>query len=141
MAKYLDDLQPWSALLLRLVLGTAMLYNGWDKVVPHGGFHGNNTFSALQHWNSFVLHLGMPAWLGTVSALTEFAGGFCLLLGFLTRLFALLVAINMLVAIAKVNIHHGYTGSQYSIALTAIALMLLFFGAGALALDRRIGLA
>ena len=140
MLKFLDALQPWAAMALRLVLGVAMLYNGWDKVVPAGGFHGNNTFSALQHWNVFVLHLGMPAWLGTISALTEFFGGICLILGLLTRFFAVLVMINMLVAIAKVNVHRGYTGSQYSVALAAIALMLASCGAGALSLDRRLGL-
>ena len=140
MSKYLNNLQPVSLLLLRLALGTAMLYNGWHKVIPAGGFHGNNTFTALQHWNVFILHLGMPAWLGTISALTEFLGGIALLLGLFTRFFALLVAINMLVAIAKVNIHHGYDGSAYSIALVAMALVLLSFGGGTLALDRRLGM-
>ena len=141
MSKYLDNLQPWAILFVRLTLGTAMLYNGWHKVIPAGGFHGSNIFSALQHWNAFVLHLGMPAWLGTVSALTEFLGGVALLLGLLTRFFAFLVAINMAVAVAKVNVHHGYDGSQYSLALIALALALLSFGSGTLAMDRRIGLA
>ena len=94
-----------------------MLYNGWDKVVPAGGLHGSNLFSALEHWNQFVLRLGMPAWLGTVSALTEFAGGILLLLGLASRLVAVLVVLNMAVALWKVNVHHGYTGSQYSLAL------------------------
>lgn len=140
MRRYLDGMQPWGALLLRLVLGVAMVYNGWHKVIPAGGFHGNNTFAALQHWNAFVLHLGMPAWLGTVSALTEFLGGMALVLGLFTRFTAFLVALNMAVALVKVNVHHGYDGSQYSLALLAIALMLVFTGPGTLALDDRIGL-
>lgn len=118
-----------------------MLYNGWDKVVPTGGVHGNNLFRALEHWNQFVVHLGMPAWLGTVSALTEFVGGILLLLGLLTRVTGLLVAINMAVAIWKVNLHQGYPGSQYSIALLSIALVVAAFGGGAFAADRRLGLA
>lgn len=140
MRRYLDGMQPWGAVLLRVVLGIAMLCNGWDKVVPTGGFHGNNVFSALQHWNLFVLHLGLPAWLGTVSALTEFFGGIALILGIFTRIVALLVACNMAVALLKVNIHHGYQGSQYSLALLVIAIMLVFTGAGTLALDDKIGL-
>ena len=40
MNRFFEGLQPWAALLIRLALGASMLYNGWDKVVPHGGFHG-----------------------------------------------------------------------------------------------------
>jgi putative oxidoreductase len=47
----------------------------------------------------------------------------------------------MLVAIAMVNRHHGYAGSEYSLALFVIALMLTFYGPGAAALDRRLNLA
>ncbi len=125
---------------MRLTLGVAMLYNGWDKVVPASGLHGNHLFSALQHWNEFMVRLGIPAWLGTVSACTEFFGGILLLAGLLTRLVALLVAVNMAVAIWKVNVHHGYVASQYSAALVVMALLLVTAGGGALALDRRLGL-
>ncbi len=140
MTRVLEGLQPWAALLLRLALGMAMVYAGWPKVMPAGGFHGNNMFSALQHWDAAVLHMGLPAWLGIVSALTEFLGGILLLLGLLTRFVAVLVAINMAVALWKVNLHHGYAGSQYSLALLTMALMLAAYGSGALALDRRLGL-
>ena len=141
MSKWLNSLQPLGALFLRLVLGVAMLYNGWDKVIPAGGFHGHNTFAAIDHHAHYVVSLGLPYWLGCLSALTEFLGGALLILGLLTRFAAFLVATNMLVAILFVNIHHGYTGSQYSLALFVIALMLLFFGPGKAALDRRLGLA
>jgi putative oxidoreductase len=50
------------------------------------------------------------------------------------------VACNMLVAIIMVNRHSGYTGSEYSLALFVIGIMLLFYGAGVLAVDRKIGL-
>jgi putative oxidoreductase len=141
MSKSLNNLQPWGAFFLRLVLGTAMIYHGYDKVIPHGGFHGGNTFSALDHHSHFVASLGFPYWLGYVSALTEFIGGILILLGLLTRFAAFLIACNMLVAIVMVNRHHGYSGSEYSLALFVIALMLLFYGAGACALDRKIGFA
>jgi uncharacterized membrane protein YphA (DoxX/SURF4 family) len=39
-----------------------------------------------------------------------------------------------------VNIHGGYGGAQYTLALIPMALMLVVAGSGALSLDRRFGL-
>jgi putative oxidoreductase len=141
MSKSLNNLQPWGALFLRLVLGIAMLYHGWSKVIPAGGFHGGNAFSAIERHSHYVASLGLPYWLGIVSALTEFVGGALLLLGLFTRFAAFLVSVNMLVALIMVNRHHGYSGSEYSLALLVIALMLFFYGAGVCALDRKLGFA
>jgi putative oxidoreductase len=140
MSKTLNNLQPWGAFLMRLVLGVAMMAHGYSKVVPAGGFHRGNTFSALEHFAHYVSSLGLPWWLGYVSALTEFLGGLLILLGLLTRFAAFMIACNMAVALLLVTRHHGYSGSEYSLALFVIALMLLFYGAGTVALDRRLGL-
>jgi putative oxidoreductase len=137
MTGWLNSLQPWGSFLLRLVLGIAMVYYGYDKVVPA---HGHGTFSALEHHAHFVASLGLPYWLGYISAFTEFFGGILLVLGLFTRFAAFLITINMLVALVMVNRHHGYAGSEYSLALFAMAVMLLFTGVGAMGLDRRIGL-
>lgn len=96
--------------------------------------------SAMNHWAHFVQGLGMPLWLGYVSALTEFLGGLFLILGFLTRFCAFLVMINMLVALVRLNIHKGYSGAELPIALVAIAFLLILTGSGKAALDRRLGL-
>lgn len=136
MSKSLNSLQPWGALFLRLVLGCAMVYHGYHKVIPSSG---HSIFSAMQHHTHTVASLGLPYWLGYVSALTEFFGGILILLGFFTRFAALMIAANMLVALIAVNARHGYSGSEYPLALLAIALMLFFYGAGVLALDRKIG--
>lgn len=125
---------------MRLALGAAMICHGYSKVIPAGGFHRGNAFSALDHFAHYVSTLGLPYWLGYVSALTEFLGGILILLGLLTRFTAFMIACNMAVALIMVNRHHGYSGSEYSLALLVIAVMLLFFGAGAAAMDRKIGL-
>lgn len=138
MGRWLDGLQPWGALLLRLVLGIAMVYHGYGKVVLPNGFHGN-PLAAMEHFSRFVAGLGLPPWLGYVSALTEFLGGALLVLGLFTRFAAFMVAINMTVALVTVNLHKGYAASEYALALTTMALMILFYGAGAAALDRRFG--
>jgi putative oxidoreductase len=131
MTKWLDSLQPWGALFLRLALGLSLGVHGYRKVVPHG---------ALHHFGHYVVTLGLPYWSGYVSAFTEFVGGMLLALGLLTRLVAALAAIDMLVALLLVGIHQGFGVYNYILALAVIALMLVFYGAGTLALDRKIGL-
>jgi putative oxidoreductase len=132
MIKWLNSLQPIGALLMRLILGVSIAAHGYQKVLP---------VSALHHYAHYVTTLGLPYWLGYVSAYTEFAGGILLLLGLFTRLAAFLVAINMLVAFFTVGIHQGFGIYNYILALAVLAIMLLFYGAGTLALDRKIGFA
>ena len=130
MTKWLNSLQPLGALLMRLALALSMTVHGYQKVVPHG---------ALHHFTHYVATLGLPYWLGYVSAFTEFIGGMLLVLGLLTRLAAALIAINMLVAFFTVGLHEGFGIYTYILALAVIAIMLVFYGPGALALDRRLG--
>jgi putative oxidoreductase len=132
MSKWLNSLQPLGALVLRLALGLSMTVHGYQKVVPHG---------ALNHFAHYVVTLGLPYWLGYVSAFTEFVGGMLLVVGLLTRFAAALVTINMLVALFTVGIHQGFGIYNYIVALVAIAIMLVVYGAGAMALDRKIGFA
>jgi putative oxidoreductase len=132
MTKSLNNLQPLGALIMRLALGVSMAVHGYEKVIPHG---------ALNHHVHYITSLGLPHWLGYVSAYTEFVGGILLIIGLLTRLASALIAINMLVAFFYVGIHQGFGIYSYILALVALGIMLTFYGAGALALDRKIGFA
>ena len=139
MSSWLRSLAPWSTALLRLVLGAAMIYHGWAKVAPPHGLHGD-VLSGVRHFSGYVASLGLPGWLGYVSAGTEVFGGVLLVLGLLTRFAAFMVAGNMLVALFAVNLHHGYEGSEYTLALIAMAVMLVTTGGGAASVDQRVGL-
>jgi len=139
MSNWLRGLTPWAVALLRVVLGVAMVYHGWPKIAPAHGLHGD-LLSGVQHYNGFVARLGLPGWLGYVSAATEFFGGGLLLLGLLTRFAAFMVAGNMLVALFAVDLHHGYAGSDYVLALVAMAVLLITTGGGAASVDQRVGL-
>jgi putative oxidoreductase len=136
MFTWLDRFQSFGALVMRLVLGAIMVTHGYTKIIPRG---------ALYNFTHMVAHLGMPAWLGYVAAFTEFFGGMLLILGLLTRLAALATAIDMGVAIVKVHLHGGLTGHagqpgfEFPLALLAVALMLVFTGAGLLSIDAVIG--
>jgi putative oxidoreductase len=130
MSKWLNKFQPCGALFLRLVLGIAIALYGYKKVIPNG---------ALAHHVHMVAGMGLPSVLGYISAYTELIGGILLILGLFTRLAAALVAINMFVAFFTVGIHRGLGSFDYTLAFAAIAVMLLFYGPGALAIDRKLG--
>ena len=84
---------------------------------------------------------GLPAWLGYVSAFTEFLGGLLILVGFFTRAAAFAVFIDLFVAIWKV--HCTTDSSDRPIArdmswpwlLPPSPSRLIFFGGGPIAID------
>lgn len=125
--RYLDRLQPLALLVMRLALGAVMLAHGYQ-----------NTFRHLHEHVHMVRGLGIPGWLGYVSSFTEFFGGLLILAGLFTRLAALGICINMLVAIWKVHWHNGLMGDhgyEFPLALAALAFALICFGAGPISLD------
>jgi putative oxidoreductase len=131
--RLLDRLQPLALLVLRLALGVIMVAHGYSKV-----------FGGLHHHAQFVASLGMPAWLGYVSAFAEFLGGLLLIVGFLTRPAAFAVCLDMAVAIWKVHWKNGLIGAnrsgyEFPLALVVIAFALIFYGAGPIAIDHIFG--
>ncbi len=133
MFTWLDRFQPFGALVMRLALGAIIFAHGYQKVIPHGALYG---------FTHMVGRLGLPSWLGYVSAFTEFFGGLLLIIGLFTRIAAFLVVVDMAVAIDKVHLHHGILASNgyaFPLACLALALMLVLSGGGALALDDLIG--
>jgi putative oxidoreductase len=127
LVRFLDKLQPVSLLALRIVLGIIFLYHGYPKLTHT---HGN-----LQ--TVFVEH-GLPGYFVYVSGILETFGGGLLLLGLLTRPAALLLAIEMCVAIWKVHSLHGiYAVRDYEfpLSLAAACLALATVGAGLISVD------
>jgi putative oxidoreductase len=125
--RYLDRLQPLALLVMRLALGVVMLAHGYQNLFRHLHDHVN-----------MVAGLGVPAWLGYVSSITEFLGALMILAGFFTRPAALAICIDLLVAIWKVHWHNGLTGDhgyEFPLALAALAFALIFFGGGPIAID------
>jgi putative oxidoreductase len=125
--RYLDRLQPLALVVVRLAVGLIMVVHGYHKV-----------FGGLHHHAQMVASLGLPSWLGYVSAFAEFLGGLLILAGFFTRGAAFVVCINLVVAIWKVHWHNGLTGDhgyEFPLAVATLAFALIFFGAGPISLD------
>lgn len=130
MNRFLENMQPFALLVLRAVLGLVMAAYGWQKV--NGG---------MAQFQGFLPTIGIPGWMGYVSAYAELIGGILLIAGLLTRLAALAIFINMVVAVVKVTFKNGLVGTQgygFSLALAAMAFTLIFFGGGSISLDTAI---
>ena len=125
---FLNRLQPLGLLVLRLVLGTIMIAHGWQKIADH-----------MQMITAMMHQMGLPSLMAYLVVAAEFGGGVLLVVGFLTRLAALAILIDMLVAILKVHLPHGLFSSaggfEFPLACAAIAFSLIWSGAGPIAID------
>ena len=132
--------------ILRLVLGVVFFAHGAQKLL---GWFGGPGFSGSM--GMFTGYLHIPAPLAFLAIAAEFFGGLGLILGFLTRIAAFGIAMNMVVAIALVHSSFGFfmnwTGTQkgegfeYHLLALAITAFLMIRGAGALSVDRTIAAA
>jgi putative oxidoreductase len=131
-----DGMNPELGLsILRVVLGVIWLAHGVPKLT--GGIEGTAGFFG---------QLGIPApvlaaWF---VALLESLGGFLLLIGWLVAPVALLLSIEMLVAIVLAHAPNGFYvvgagqgGIEFSLLLIASLLALIFCGPGLAAVDNR----
>ena len=128
--KFLNGLQPLALLVLRVCLGIIFVYHGYPKLV-----HAN---AGMREF--FVMH-GLPGYLVTVAGILEGFGALLLVLGLFTRPVALLLAIEMGVAIWKVHSSHGYMAVkeyEFPLAVGAACFALATVGAGAVSMDHLI---
>jgi putative oxidoreductase len=131
---------------LRLVLGVVFLAHGAQKML---GWFGGPGFSGTMGFFTGTMHI--PAPLAFLAIAAEFFGGLGLILGFLTRIAAFGIAMNMVIAIAMVHSSFGFfmnwTGAQkgegfeYHLLALAITAFLIIRGAGAFSVDRTIATA
>ena len=120
-------------LILRIASAIAFLYHGSAILFGAFGGPGPKGFSALMH---------MPAVVGYLVGLAQFAGGFAILSGVLIRLGAACIIVVMLGAILLVHLPHGFNvskgGLEYALMQLLLALALLITGAGAYSLASRL---
>jgi putative oxidoreductase len=126
--------------LARLTLGVVMFPHGAQKVLGlFGGYGFNGTM------NFFTQQMHIPAAFAFLAIAAEFLGSLGLITGFLSRIAAFGIAVNMVVAIAMVHAANGFfmnwygnqkgEGFEYHLLTLGVALIVMIYGAGKLSLD------
>ncbi|MCM2281653.1 MAG: DoxX family protein [Bdellovibrionaceae bacterium] len=119
-------------LFLRVIVGLAFMLHGWGKIQAPFSWMGPDS--------------PIPGFLLALAALSEFGGGLAWILGLLTPLASLGIAITMAVAASFHMIVQGdpfvsQTGGpsgELAVVFLAIAILLMAFGPGRLSLDQLI---
>jgi putative oxidoreductase len=129
--------------LARLILGVVMFPHGAQKVL---GWFGGYGFSGTM--NSFTQQMHIPAVLAILAIAAEFLGSLALIAGFLSRIAAFGIAVEMAVAIELVHVHYGFfmnwygnqkgEGFEYHLLVIGVALIVLIYGGGKASLDNLI---
>jgi putative oxidoreductase len=125
--KFAKSLESLALLGLRIVLGLIFLAHGYPKLV--------HPTDAMREF--FIAH-GLPGYFLGVSGILECFGAVLLFVGLFTRPAALLLAIEMGVAIWKVNSAHGIMvvrDYEFPLALASGCLVLATIGAGLASAD------
>ena len=123
----------------RLVLGIVFFAHGAQKMLRW--FGGNGFTGSMGYFES----QGIPAVFAFLAIAAEFFGSLGLILGFLSRIAAFGISVNMLVAIATIHARNGFfmnwTGNQkgegfeFHLLVLGITLMIMVAGSGAASID------
>ncbi len=140
LLKTKDSIAPT---LARLTLGIVFFPHGAQKAL---GWFGGYGFSGTL--NFFTQQMHIPAVFAALAILAEFLGSLGLITGFLSRIAAFGIAVNMLVAIALVHGANGFfmnwygnqkgEGFEYHLLAVGLALIVMIYGAGKASVDKLI---
>jgi putative oxidoreductase len=126
-----EQRKDWGLTVLRVVIGIVFLVHGSQKLFVFGFGGVQAAFASLG--------LPMPAILGPLVTLLEFAGGIALIAGLLTQWVAMLFAIQMAVAVIRVHLAGGFflpRGYEFALTMFGASIALALAGPGAAAVDR-----
>jgi putative oxidoreductase len=118
--------------ILRIVIGIVFIVHGAQKLFVFG--IGGVTAGFAQ------MHIPLPMVAAPVVAIVEFVGGIALVVGFFTRIAAILLAIDMAGAILFVHGRNGFfmpMGYEFALSLMAACVALAVAGPGDYSVDNR----
>ena len=118
-------------LVLRIVIGIVLLMHGGQKLFVYGFDGVVGAFGQMG--------VPIPALTGPLTAIVEFLAGGALVIGLLTRLAAIGLALDMLGAILIVHLKNGFFlpgGYEFALTLLGANIAIALTGAGYYSIDR-----
>jgi putative oxidoreductase len=113
------QLSEVASLVVRVIVGIIIAAHGWEKLTVIGPANFGQGLLAQSG-------VPLPIFMGYVVTFTEVIGGILLIVGLLSRLVALLLTINLIIATLMVNIHVGLLSSTSGVgAELPLALILV----------------
>ena len=133
-----DGLADWAYPLLRVTAGVILLTHAWPKFM---------VFGAQGVATNVLARRGIEPALAFAYLImfVELVGGICVTIGFLTRPFALLCLIEMIVIVVKAHAPNGWFffvqggGAEFPVMWAIVFLIILIRGGGHYSVDRAIG--
>jgi putative oxidoreductase len=129
--------------LARLTLGLVIFPHGAQKLL---GLFGGYGFSATM--DSFTTQMGLPGIIAFLVIMIEFFGSIFLILGLLSRIWALALSGMFVGIIFTTQLEHGFfmnwfgnqagEGYEFSLLVIGLALTILINGSGKYSLDNLI---
>src|SRR5437667_9083991 len=127
--------EAWSSLILRVMLAIVMFPHGAQKLL---GWFGGYGFSGTMGFFTGTMHL--PWLIGFLVIIIEFFGSLSLIAGFASRLWSVLVIIEMFGAVITTHLNNGFfmnwagtqkgEGYEFHLLLIGLALAILINGSG-----------
>lgn len=118
-----DDL---AKLLLRITCGGILIFHGWHKV-----------FVEVEHVKQMVQEAGLPEFFAYGNIIGEFVAPLMILIGFKTRIGAIIIVFNMLMSILLVHRDIIFSLNDFggwmietNMLYLMTALVIFFLGAG-----------
>ena len=125
-------LSPLAYPMIRLAVGIMMIPHGYAKLFNEGGIERTAKFFSsigIEPSIFFAWYVGI----------VEFAGGICVMLGFLTRIFSIQLIGVLFVATFFVHFQNGFLwvkgGYEYPLMWMLIMIAITFKGGGKLSID------
>jgi len=134
-----NRLAAFAPLVVRVIVGVIMAAHGWQKITQIG----------VGNFGGFLAQLGvpLPTLMAFVVTFVELVGGILLILGLFSRLAALILTIDLVVAILLVKVNIGFiapagrgAGAELDLALIAGFLTIFLAGPGRISLDHALGI-
>lgn len=128
LQKYLEKYKEYGPLFIRLLVGVFIIWGVQDNILSRAQMEEFAHFLAARN-------VPAPSFAAHLSVYAQLLCGLSILLGAFVRLTSIVMIINFIAAIIIAHRGDTFRGMFPALVMIAVALFLLFHGAGRLSVD------